>query len=164
MWRTEEGGSSFLESYCGSLSEPLSWNQISLSRSCVSHVVLPGLSIGFVVFHSMFRVSQSELILAVPLGAGGGGVVSWMCGAVMRSLLLWHAIRCDERTPEHAGDWVQAGPACTSLPETRHYLELILVVPKGGGSIDENKDSHGFLLEQLQPVPLMDVQKQKLAA
>lgn len=27
-----------------------------------------------------------------------------------------------------------------------------------------NKDNQGFLLEQLQPVPLMEVQEQKLAA
>lgn len=27
-----------------------------------------------------------------------------------------------------------------------------------------NKDNRGFLLEQLQPVPLMEVQEQKLAA
>jgi len=30
--------------------------------------------------------------------------------------------------------------------------------------LGENKDNQGFLLEQLQPVPLMEVQEQKLAA
>ena len=61
---------------CIAISEPLSWNKISLIRRFVSQDVQPALSTGFLVFCLLYEMSKSEMILTVPFGRNDWGVVS----------------------------------------------------------------------------------------
>lgn len=91
----------------------------------------------------------------------GGLLNVWCCDEVVVALacdLVWW-------TNSRARRGLGAGRTCVHSPPRDKALPWANPGgTEGRGSIDENKDSHGFLLEQLQPVPLMDVQKQKLAA